>query len=52
MIISSPAAMVGGLLGGRVPLEGGRSEQYIVSAVAGALLALPFACLTMWKLTP
>ena len=52
IIIASPGALIGGLIGSRIPREGGRTEQYIAAALAGIILALPFGCLVMWYLTP
>ena len=52
IIIGTPAAIVGGLLGSRVPREGGEREQFIAAAVGGILLALPFSCLVLYYLSP
>ena len=52
ILIGSPGAIVGGLIGSRLPLEGGRRDQFVAAALMGILLALPFSCLTMWYLTP
>ncbi|MCX6058868.1 MAG: hypothetical protein NTW69_12035 [Chloroflexi bacterium] len=51
MVIASPAALVGGLIGGRIPREGGQTEQYIMAAIMGIIFALPFACMGMWFFT-
>ena len=52
VIIGTPAAIVGGLLGSRIPREGGEREQFIAAATGGILLALPFSCLVLYYLTP
>lgn len=51
LIIVSPGAFIGGLIGSRVPKEGGRTEQFIMAAVFGVILALPFACYGLWFFT-
>jgi hypothetical protein len=43
IIFGSPAALVGGVIGSRVPKEGGQTEQFIMAAIFGVILALPFA---------
>lgn len=48
---ASPGAFVGGLIGGRVPNEGGEVEQRWVAAIGGVLLAAPFACGGLWFFT-
>ena len=48
LLVVSPLALVAGFVGGRVPREGGRGEQLLVSAVFGALIALPVACVGLW----
>ena len=48
LLIASPAALVGGLVGGRLPREGGRREQLIAAVIFGIVLALPFGCLGFW----
>ena len=52
MLIGSPGALVGGLIGSRIPREGGRVDQFVAAGLAGIILALPFGCLAMWYLTP
>jgi hypothetical protein len=51
LIYASPAALIGGMLGGWVPREGGRADQFLLAAIFGALLALPFGCYGMWFFT-
>ena len=52
MLIGSPGAIVGGLVGSRIPREGGSTDQLVAAALMGIVLALPFGCLAMWYLTP
>src|SRR5438105_702528 len=48
LILVSPAALVGGWVGGRLPKEGGQTSQIIFAAIIGIVLALPFSCLGFW----
>ena len=52
VVIGTPAAIVGGLVGSRIPREGGEKEQFVAAAAGGILLALPFSCLVLYYLTP
>jgi hypothetical protein len=51
LVLASPAALVGGLVGGRLSKEGGRKDQIMMAAVGGAFLALPFGCWVLWSFT-
>lgn len=51
LILASPAALAGGLIGGRLSREGGQSDQIRIAAIGGASLALPFGCLGYWLLS-
>ena len=51
IIFASPGGLIGGLIGSRIPREGGRNEQLIMAAIMGVILALPFACLGLWVFT-
>jgi len=51
LAVASLPATAGGLLGGRIPREGGQQDQIRMAAVCGALLAVPFACFILWSLT-
>ena len=48
LVIATPAALIGGLVGSRLPREGGRAEQTIVAALIGAILVIPFGCASLW----
>ena len=52
IIVGTPVALVGGLIGSRIPHEGGRRDQYVAAALTAILMALPFSCLVLWYLTP
>ena len=49
--IASPGGLIGGLIGSRLPREGGRSDQYIMAAIMGVIFSLPFACMVLWLFT-
>jgi hypothetical protein len=51
IIFASPGGLVGGLIGSRIPREGGKNEQFIMAAIIGVILALPFACFGLWFFT-
>lgn len=51
LVFASPAALVGGLIGSRIPREGGRTEQFVMAAIVGVILALPCACMGLWFFT-
>ena len=51
LLVASLPAMAGGLLGGRLPSEGGQRDQIRMAAVCGALVVVPFACFVLWSLT-
>jgi hypothetical protein len=46
----SPFAIAGGIIGGRLPREGGVSQQVLYAALLGSLLILPVACFLFWYL--
>ena len=41
-------AIAGGVIGGRIPKEGGLKNQLTLAAIFGALFVLPFACFIFW----
>jgi hypothetical protein len=51
MLFASPAALIGGMIGGWIPKEGGRREEYMMAAIFGVLLSIPFTCYGMWFFT-
>jgi hypothetical protein len=48
VILVSPAALLGGLLGGRALKEGGRTGQLIMAGVVGAIAAVPLSCIAFY----
>jgi hypothetical protein len=51
LLAATPGALVGGLIGSRIPKEGGQTEQYIMAGIMGIVFALPFACMGLWFFT-
>lgn len=51
IILASPGGLVGGLIGSRIPREGGQTEQFIMAAIMGIVFSLPFACMVLWFFT-
>ena len=51
IILASPGGLVGGLIGSRIPKEGGSNEQYMMAAIMGIIFTLPFACMILWFFT-
>lgn len=45
---TSIAALVGGMVGGRLVNEGGRTGQIIMAIIVGVILALPVSCIGFW----
>jgi hypothetical protein len=45
---TSIAALVGGLVGGRLINEGGRGGQIVMAIIVGIMLALPVSCIGFW----
>ena len=48
LLIVSPVAIAGGVIGGRMPKEGGRKQQVVYSMLFGALFILPVSCFLFW----
>jgi hypothetical protein len=48
VLLVSPAALAGGLIGSRVSKEGGRSGQMIMAAVVAIIAAVPLSCVAFW----
>jgi hypothetical protein len=51
IILASPGGLVGGLIGSRIPREGGQTEQFLMAAIMGIIFSLPFACMVLWFFT-
>jgi hypothetical protein len=48
LALITPFALIGGLVGGRLPSEGGRREQILYAALFGALFSLAFGSCAFW----
>ncbi len=48
LLLVTPAALIGGLIGGRLPQEGGKGVQLVMAAILGVIAALPFSCIGFW----
>jgi hypothetical protein len=51
ILLASPGGLLGGLIGSRIPREGGQAEQFIMAAIMGIIFSLPFACIVLWFFT-
>jgi hypothetical protein len=45
---ASLPAMIGGVIGGRIPKEGGSRQQLLMAAIFGVVLATPCGCFGLW----
>lgn len=45
---ASLPAIIGGVIGGRIPKEGGSRQQLLVAAILGIILAVPVGCFGLW----
>jgi hypothetical protein len=50
-LAATPGALIGGLIGGRVSIEGGNWSQRILAAIFGIGLSLPCSCYSLWVFT-
>jgi hypothetical protein len=48
LTLLTPITLAGGVIGGRVPREGGARQMIIYALVFGCLFALPFSCFLFW----
>ena len=48
ILLASPAALIGGFVGSRLPIEGGQKTQMLTAAVFGILVAFPCGCWGLW----
>ena len=51
ILLASPGGLIGGLIGSRIPKEGGQNEQFLMAAIIGIIFSLPFACMVLWLFT-
>ncbi len=47
-LLTALAALIGGLVGGQLSREGGRSSQIMMAVIVGIMLALPISCIGFW----
>ena len=45
---ASLPAIIGGVIGGRIPKEGGSRQQLLMAAIFGVVLAAPCGCFGLW----
>ncbi len=50
LLIITPEALLGGIIGGRIMREGGTTSQALMAAVIGAVFTIPVACISLWYL--
>ncbi len=48
MTAASLPAIIGGVVGARIPKEGGQKQQWLMAAIFGVLLATPCGCFGLW----
>lgn len=51
ILLASPGGLAGGLIGSRIPREGGQTEQFYMAGIMGIIFSLPFACMILWFFT-
>jgi hypothetical protein len=51
ILLATPPALLGGLVGAAVSREGGEGSQRTAALVGGIVAALPFACGILWFFT-
>lgn len=51
LLFATPAALIGGMIGGWIPKEGGRKEENTMAAIFGVLFSIPFICYGFWFFT-
>ena len=51
LTLASPGGLIGGLIGSRIPREGGQREQFYMAGIMGIIFSLPLACMILWFFT-
>lgn len=51
LVMTSLPALIGGMIGGVLPREGGNRQQAIFAAIGGIIASLPFACFNFWVMS-
>src|SRR5262245_57263587 len=49
--LASPGGLLGGVIGSRIPREGGKREQFYMAGLMGIIFSLPLACMILWLFT-
>lgn len=50
-LTATPGALIGGFIGGRLSIEGGKWGQRGIAAIMGIIFSLPFVCCSLWVFT-
>ena len=48
LAVASLPAIIGGVIGGRIPKEGGSRQQLLMAAIFGIIFAIPIGCFGLW----
>lgn len=48
LLVVSPVALAGGVIGGHLPKEGGTSDQILMAVLLGVVLVAPMSCVSFW----
>ena len=51
LLVMTPAAIVGGIVGGRLSLEGGDAGQRVIAIIIAVVFSIPFICMVLWLFT-
>ena len=50
-LLATPAALIGGVIGSRISVEGGEQGQRLTAIMLGIILSLPCSCYSLWFFT-
>jgi len=48
LVLVTPVGLAGSLIGGRLPKEGGRREQFLYAIIFGVMMTLVFGSCVFW----
>jgi hypothetical protein len=48
LLVLTPITIAGGVIGGRIPREGGKGQMLIYAILFGVLFSIPFSCFLFW----
>lgn len=51
LLLVTPLSLIGGLIGGRISLEGGDLQQRLIAAVFGVIFTIPCGCVVLLYFT-